>query len=75
MELIKKTLCDSYIDYQPLLSNLSLVKTIFITTGNCTLYEMSAALKILEELFYDPGQWYNPNTNPYFLQESALSRI
>ncbi|QKF94641.1 hypothetical protein QKU48_gp1183 [Fadolivirus algeromassiliense] len=64
MELIKKSLCESYIDYQPLLANLSYIKTILISAGNCGLYELDAALLILKNLFYDPGEWYNQTVNP-----------
>lgn len=63
MELIKKSLCESYIDYQPLLSNLSYIKTTLLTF-ECKLDEMDATLQILKDLFYDPGQWYNQTVDP-----------
>ena len=64
MELFKKSLCDSYIDYQPLLSNLAYIKTILLSGDACKLSPTDQALLILKDLFYDIGQWYKQTVDP-----------
>jgi hypothetical protein len=64
MELFKKSLCDSHIDYQPLLANLGYIKSILTSAGACSLSSLDPALLILKDLFYDPGQWYNQTVVP-----------